>query len=238
MASNILLAAAAVSLVALILVVRKKQSGAIIPAPVFKDRNTLCLAFANLTLNFSGMAVFFFMPTYVLYVMGGTATQASLTTTLLGVLGLVISPFLGRMIAKAGNARTVLAGGTIIRIVITACFLFFLSPSTPLWIVYVLMLLAGIYNSQQSVTFAAAPQIQIKPELRMMSNSVIQVTQSFGSAMGIAVYTLVIGMYGVADGLPVAFIIAIAAAVLALAASLLLKKLEPVQAPAAQTPAA
>jgi MFS family permease len=213
-------------LLALILVIRKKGNDAILPAPVLKDRNVLCLAIYNLVMSFSQMAVFFFMPTYVLYVIGGTATQASLTTTLLGVCGLFLSPVFGKMIAKAVNARNVLAGGTVVRIAVTAGLLFILNPETPLWIVYALMLVGGIYNSQHNVTVSAAPQIQVNPELRVPGNSVIQVMQSLGANIGTAVFTLVIGTYGVASGMRVAFVIAIGTAVIGLLAGLPLKKLE------------
>jgi MFS family permease len=213
-------------LLGLILVIRKKGNAAIIPAPVLKDRNVLCLTICNLAFSFSQMAVFFFMPTYVLYVIGGTAMQASLTTTMLAVCGLFLSPVFGKMIAKAVNARNVLIGGTVVRIVVTAALLFILKADTSIWIVYGLMLVGGIYNSQHSVTMAAAPQIQIKPELRVLGNSIIQVMQSLGANIGVAVFTLVIGSYGVASGMHFAFIIAIATAFIGLLAGLPLKKLE------------
>jgi MFS family permease len=218
-------------LLGLIFVIRKKGNAAFLPAPVLKDRNVFCLALCNLAFSFSQMAVFFFMPTYVLYVIGGTATQASLTTAMLSICGLFLSPVFGKMIAKAVNARNVLVGGTIVRIAVTAALLFILTPDTSVWVVYALMLIGGIYNSQHSVTMAAAPQIQIKPELRVLGNSVIQVMQSLGANIGTAVFTLVIGSYGVAFGMQVAFIIAIATAVVGLLAGLPLEKLEaaPVQ---------
>lgn len=173
------------------------------------------------------MAIFFFMPTYVLYIIGGSATQASLTTTMMSVVGLVLSPILGKRIAKTGNARDVLVGGTLIRIAVTAAFLVLLRPSTNIILIYVLMLFAGIYNCQHSVTFSTAPQIQVKPERRVLGNSVIQVAQNLGAGVGTAVFTLVIGIYGVASGMKAAFLIAIATAVVALVFALFLKKLEP-----------
>jgi MFS family permease len=221
-----LVALSIAGLLGLILVIRKKGNAAFIPAPVLKDRNVLCLSICNLVFSFSQMAVFFFMPTYVLYVIGGTAIQASLTTTMLAVCGLFLGPVFGKMIAKAVNARNVLVFGTVVRIVVTAALLLILKPDTSVWIIYALMLIGGIYNSQHSVTMAAAPQIQIKPELRVLGNSVIQVMQSLGANIGTAVFTLVIGSYGVASGMRIAFIIAIATAVIGLLAGLPLKKLE------------
>lgn len=114
--------------------------------------------------------------------------------------------------------------GTIVRIAITIAFIVLLSPTTPLWVLVVLMLLAGFYNSQQSVTFSTAPQIQIPAELRAQGNSVIQFSQNLGSSAGMLVYTMIIGM-GLEAGFPIALWVAVAAAVLVLAISFFLQPL-------------
>jgi MFS family permease len=105
-----MLAVAVISLIALIMVIRKKGGNAIIPATVLKDKNTLLLSLLNLLLNFSSMAIFFLL----------------------------------------------------------------LKPSTSIYVVWALMFIAGYYNSTQSVTFSTAPQIQVGPDIRLQSNSVIQ----------------------------------------------------------------
>ena len=219
-----LLALAAVSLVVLVVDLVKKKGDAIIPTTVLKDKNTLILSFGSFFLTFSSMAIFFFLSSYILYVMGGTALQASLASAAMSVLGVVIGPMLGRHIGKTGNARGLMIVGTIARIAITVAFIFLLSPTTPLWVVIVLMLLAGFYNSQQSVTFSTAPQIQIPAELRAQGNSVIQFAQNLGSSAGMLVYTIIIGM-GLQEGFPIALWVAVGAAVLVLIASFFLKPL-------------
>ena len=225
-ASWILFAVAAASLLGLILSIRKKGQESILPIGVLKDRNTLCLAGANLCTNWSNMAVFFFIPTFALYVMKVSATQAGLTTTLMSVAGLFMGPIYGKMIGKQASAKTVYLASTALRIVITACLILFLTESTPIIILYIFMLAAGFYSSAAGVTFALAPQIQINPAHRVQSNSVIQISQNFGGSVGTAVYTLVIGMLGIQQGLKVAFIIALAVAVLGFLCGLPLKKLE------------
>lgn len=220
----VLLGLALVSLIVLIYDLRKKKGDAIIPTTVLKNRNVLILSVSSFFLTFSSMAIFFFLSSYILYVMGGTALQASLTAAAMNVLGLIIGPIFGRSIAKTGNARNLLVIGTIVRIVITVAFILVLSPTTPLWILVVLMLLAGFYNSQQSVTFSTAPQIQIPAELRAQGNSVIQFSQNLGSSAGMLVYTIIIGM-GLEAGFPIALWVAVAAAALVLVISFFLKPL-------------
>ena len=223
-----LLVLAVVGLLALFLVIRKKGNEAFIPAPVLKDRNTLILAICNFLFNSSSLALVFFMPAYVIYVMNGSPTEASLTTSLIAVVGLILGPFLGRRIAKVGSARGILTLGTIVRIAITLVLLFILSPSVPLWMLYICMFIAGFYNSQHSVTFSTAPQIQIAPELRVRSNSIIQLAQNLAAGVAISVYTVVIGLFGIAEGMKISLIIAIALAVVGLCVGQLLKKV-PVQ---------
>lgn len=225
-ASWILIAVAVIGLIGLIFDIRSKGAASIVPATVLTDRNTRCLAAANLMLNWSTMAAYFFIPSYCMYVIQVSATQSGLTTTLMSVAGLFMGPIFGRMIGKAGNARNVLIGGTALRILITLAFIFLLKPTTSIFVVYVLCVLIGFYGSQTGVTFAVAPQIQIRQDIRVQSNSVIQICQNFGGGVGTAVYTMVIGICGIERGMTVAFIIALVTAVIALLVSLPLRKLE------------
>lgn len=219
-----LLVLALVSLVVLIIDHVKKKGDAIIPTTVLKNKNVLILTCGSFFLTFSSMAIFFFMSSYIIYVMGGTALQASLASAAMSVLGLFIGPVFGRYIGKTGNARNLLLIGTIVRIAITITFIFLLSPTTPLWVIIALMLLAGFYNSQQSVTFSTAPQIQIPAELRAQGNSVIQFAQNLGSSAGMLIYTIIIGM-GLEKGFPIALWVAVGAAAIVLITSLFLKPL-------------
>jgi MFS family permease len=66
MPNTALAALTAAGLVWLIIDVRKKGAGAIIPSTVLTDRNTMIFAFCNFLLAGSSMAVFFFMPSYTL----------------------------------------------------------------------------------------------------------------------------------------------------------------------------
>ena len=199
---------AVVALIVLIGIVVKKRSAAIIPSTVLKDRNTVVLALCNLFITCSTMALTFFMPSYVINVLHGTALQAGLTTAIYAVLGIFISPFLGRMIAKAGSARFVFTLGTIVRVLVTVAFILVLSSETPIWLIYILMLIAGFYSAQQNVTFSTAPQIQIRQEIRFMGNSVVQTAQNLGSSIGLAVYTLIMATCGLAGGMNIALIVA------------------------------
>ncbi|MEG0419179.1 MFS transporter [Gordonibacter sp.] len=226
MGSNALFALAAVGLVASVLVIRKKQGGAIIPATALKNRNTLSFAIANFFCMFSNMAVFFFLPMYVITVMQLPATEAGLTTTLYSVAGLFLSPLFGKMIGKAGNARGVLSFGCIMRIVVAGALLLVMAPDANIFVIYIIMLVAGCYNSVQSSAFSAGPQIQLPEDIRVQGNSIIQVGQNLGGAIGTAIYTVILGSMGIVGGMPIALAVSVAAAAGALVFALRLRKLE------------
>lgn len=223
--SNLLFSMAVIGFVGLTFVVWKKGDRCIVPVGVLQDKTTICLSGATLFLNWSTMAAYFFIPSFCIRVLEVPATQAGLTTTMISVAGLFMGPIYGKAIGKSGNAKGVLTATTILRIIITGCFIFLLNKNTPIILIYVLMLISGFYTSAVGVSFAVAPQLQIVQERRMQSNSVIQVCQNFGSSVGTAVYTLVISMLGVTQGMTVAFIIALICAVLGLLFVLPLKPL-------------
>jgi MFS family permease len=214
--NNIMITLAVIGLIILITMVKQKGDDAILPARVLKDRNTLCLTLINLFTNFSNMAVFFFVPTYVIYVMEKDVIWGGLATSAYSVLGLFLAPVFGRMIAKARNARTALNMGLSVRIVITLTFIFVLSPSTSLVTLYIMMLITGFYGSQNAAFVSTAPQVQLAPQIRVQGNAVFQLAQNLGSGVGMAVYTMIIGMKGPAAGLPLAFMVAVGAAAIAL----------------------
>jgi MFS family permease len=235
-ASNIIFVLVVVGLIWLIFVMRKKGADAIIPLPAIKDRNTLGFALSNFLSNFSAIAVLFFVPGYVVRTLSadplvttlGTALAASLPTTLIAVIGLFLGPVFGRLIAKRGDAKLIIWIGAITRVVVIGGFVLLLNPTTPVWLVYVLMFVAGVYNSQNTVAFSAGPQIQLKPEFRVTGNSVIQVGQNLGSGVGMALYTLIIAAVP-AMGMTVSLGIALVASVLMFFSAAMLQK---AQAPA------
>jgi MFS family permease len=234
--SNLLFALAAVGLIALIFVIRAKKEKAIIPSTVLSDRNTLGFALCNFFSNFSVMGIMFFLPAYVMRVLTadplvttlGPALAAGGVTMLLGVAGLFLGPIFGRMIAKSGDAKPVIIIGAVARIVVIGGFLLFLNPTTPVWVVYIIMFIAGVYNSQNGTAFSAGPQIQLDPSKRVLSNSVIQMGQNLGAGVALPVYSAMLAG-GIVEGMTPMLIVALVTSVILLFCSFLLKKRVPEQ---------
>lgn len=225
MMSNIVFVVAALALVWLIVVIMRKKDNAVIPLSALKNRNTVVFTFGSFFSMFSNMAVFFFLPMYVLNVMNCSATQAGLTITMMSIAGLFMGPIYGRMIGKAANAKGVLAFGSVLRIVIAIVLMLYCAPDANIIILCVIMFIAGFYNTTYGVVFSAGPQVQLSESVRVQGNSIIQLGQNFGGSVGTAIYSIVIATLGVVQGMTVALIIAAVTAAVALVCALLLKKL-------------
>ena len=147
-----------------------------------------------------------------------------LMSALMAVLGLFLGPIFGKMIAKSGNAKGVMTLGNIVRIIVMGAFVFVLVPGVPVWVIYILMFVAGIFNSQQTVTQSAGPQIQLTPDLRTLGNSVVQLGSNLGAGIGMAVFTLLVAA-DPASGMRMCMIVALAAWVVLFFITFLLKPL-------------
>lgn len=225
MSSNVVFAVALVALVAFVLICRKKGNAAIIPLAAFKDRNTVCYVIANFFSNIANMALFFFLPLYVLRVMGLTATESGIIMACYSVAGLFLSPLYGKIIGKSGNARGTLVLVSVFRIIVGLGFIVLLKPDTSIVVICALMLVGGVYNCAGGSIFSAGPQIQLKPEVRAQGNAVIQQMQTLGSSIGIAVFTVCIGVGGMEGGFTIAIVVSMICAAVAIVAALGLKKL-------------
>lgn len=107
-----------------------------------------------------------------------------------------------------------------------AAFIFILSPSTDLMVIYgaddyrrVLPERPCLYDDHCAADPACADK-------RTYGNAMIQVTMALGSSIGSAVYSMVIAAKGIVDGLKVAFVIAMVAAIIVLVISQFLVKNE------------
>jgi MFS family permease len=161
----------------------------------------------------------------MLNVMGVEPIFAAMATSAYSLMNIFLSPFIGRYIGKAGSARTVHTIGMVFRIVVMLTLMLALSPSFPVWIVIVIMGIAGFYASVQNSVSSAGPMIQIRPEIRLQANSVVQIALTFGSTVSMAVITFIMASRGIAQGMPLAMGLAASSAAISLVIGLFLQKL-------------
>lgn len=226
-----LLVVSVIALIVLVFIIRKKKDDAIVPLNALKDRNTLVLTGSNFLHNFGAMSISFFIPGFIMRTLAtdpivqtiGPALAGGLSTSLMAVLGLFLGPVFGRIIAKQNTAKWVMTFGNVWRVLIMGAFVLVLVPGVPVWVIYILTFLGGFFNSQQTVTQSAAPQIMLKANLRTLGNSVIQLGQNLGAGVGMAVFTLLVAM-DPATGMRLCMIVSLVAWIVLLLITFLLKK--------------
>lgn len=231
LASNAMIVVAIISLIALIVVVSKKGDDAIVPLGALKDRNTLIFTGCNLMHNLGQMSITFFVPAFVMMQLAsdpivstvGPALAGNLVTVALALFGLFLGPIWGKMIAKDSSAKRALTIANVFRVGCMAALLFVLKPGVPAWVIYLIVLLAGVYNSNMTVAMSAGPQIQLKPELRVTGNSLVQLGQNLGAGIGVALFTFLMGADPV-HGMTTCITISLVCFIVQFVISLFLKK--------------
>jgi MFS family permease len=208
MTSNIILVVAAVGLIVLIVDIRNKGDKAIVPAKVFRERNAVLVAICVALMMITSMAISIFMPQFIPALAADPVIQAidpqtkglalTLPTAFISIAGLFMGPVFGKMIAKVSNVRTVTTIATIVQICVFAVLAVLLfvckdangNPNIPYIAILVLMFIAGIPNSRNSVVPASA-QIQISPEVRQQAHSIVQVGQNLGGGLSMPIFGII-----------------------------------------------
>lgn len=226
--SNILFLIGLVGLIMLIIAMRKRQGEAVIPLPALKNGNVVSLFLGNFLSMFSNMALFFFLPSYIIYVMGGSAFQSGLAIAFMSFAGIFTSKPFGKYIGKTGSAKSCMIIMFALRAVAGAAIVLYLgmAANPNMYVVFAICIIAGVYRSLNSVAFSAGPQVQLCEDIRMQGNSVVQMGQNLGSGIAVAFYSVLIGALGFTAGFPVAVWVSVGVAVVGIFTSLPLKKLE------------
>lgn len=213
-----------VGFITLIMAVRSKGDAGLIPLAALKDHNVKAFFFCNFLNLFAIMGAFFFIPAYILTVMGQDPFFALMAIALYAIFPIILGGPLGRIAGKTGSVRIIHTVGVVARIVIFVFFVFYLSPTANIFVVLGVMLLCGIYSSSQNCSFAVGPMIQLKPEVMMQGNSMIQLGQNFGSVVAVVIYSLILATFGYETGFPIALAIGAGATVISLFIGLTLRK--------------
>jgi predicted MFS family arabinose efflux permease len=196
---------ALIGLIILIIDIRSKKERAIIPSVVLKDRTTVLITLQAMCGFFSSMAIAFFMATYIIYVLERSATEAGLAVTMFSIAGVVLSPILGRWLARSRNVRLLLVAGATVRCVVMLSLIFLINPQINILTIYVILFIYGFASCVDNIGSSAVPQLIIRPDIRIASNSLIATCRTFSANLGTAVYGVMIATLGVAGGIIPAF---------------------------------
>ena len=138
----------------------------------------LGLVFACFTLSFMGMGTYY--PTFLVEVRGYPLSQAAYISSIATVLVVFSAPLAGWLSDRIGSRRLVLS-------------IPFLLPSVRMflpfridgWQIYVFMVLQGLFaGAIPTATFAAAPEVMVKPELADLGMAVVMFEQNLSMFIG------------------------------------------------------
>jgi MFS family permease len=206
--------------------VKKKGTEAFLPVPVLKDGNTRYMFLINFLFTFSAMGIGAFLAQYMMNVQGHEPGLIGPVNSIYAVASLFMGPIFGRLIAKKGTAReVVMYGGGLLRCAVQLGFFFLVGPTTPIYVIFILMFIGGFYASVGGVMPAVAPQIQLREDIRPLGNSMIQAAGPLGSTVGISIFTAVNASLGIEQGFKVMLIITSLISILDFVFALPLKKL-------------
>jgi len=216
---------AAVGAIMVVLTIRKKKDDAVLPLSAVKDRNTIGMTIANFLSPFDSVGINFFLPVFMMTVLMATPVAAGMSISLYAVLGIFISPIMGRWVGRIGTVKPIIVYFSgIWRILVTVALLIILVPGASIIVIYIVMFCAGLYSCAGGVVAAAGPQIMIHPRVRQQSNAVVQLGQNIGGTLGVAVYASFITTYGLEVGIRYGLVVSLIGAGILLLSGLMMTK--------------
>lgn len=175
-----MIAAAVVFLIALILVERKAKDP-IFPGFLMKDRNLMMVCLVGVM--FAGVcSVMIYFPSILQYVLGWTATESSIPTTVVSIVALVLTSWAGARIGKTRKCRGLIWLEGIVCTVSGVCMIF-VGPGTSMVFVIVGFGILGVAQAIHQVTPISWPSIALEPEKIAVAVGFMQFAQSLASTV-------------------------------------------------------
>ncbi len=186
-------------------VLQRRRTHPLVRPQLLTDRRMLVPNIAGLMTGFGLFASFLAVtqfvqvPTAAGYGFGATTLEAAVVYLLPGgVVGIVLAPFAGQVVARIGGLTTLLIGAAS---GLVGFALFATARATP-WVVVLVGLLTQL---AVTVAFAALPALvvqAVEPAETGVANGVNSITRSVGSALASALIITVVAGSADATGLP------------------------------------
>ena len=181
-----LLVATVVFLV-LLVVVEGKAQDPVFPAYLLKDKNLMMMFLVGAM--FAGVcSVQIYFPTIMQAVLGFTATESSIPTTVISILALFFTSWVGSRISKTRRCRGLLFAEGIV-CVISGVAMLFVGPGTSFVFVVVGFGILGISQAIHQVTPISWPSIALDPSKIAVAVAFLQ----FGQALASTIFNAVLG---------------------------------------------
>lgn len=204
----VMLVAAVVFLVALILVERKAKDP-IFPGFLMKDKNLMMICIIGMM--FAGVcSVMIYFPSILQYVLGWTATESAIPTTVVSIIALVLTSWAGARIGKTKKCRGLIWIEAIVCVISGVCMLF-VGPGASMIFVIAGFGILGVSQAIHQVTPISWPSIALDP----MKIAVAVGFMQFAQALASTVFNAVLGAaFNVNMLIPLYFILGFAVVII------------------------
>jgi EmrB/QacA subfamily drug resistance transporter len=183
----LLLVAGVVMLVVFALDQARSQDGEpLVPFALLRDRNFTLMTVVGACIHFGLIGFFLPFTLYLQSVEGLSALQAGLVAAPSSVVGLVMSPFIGKLVDR-GLARETLAGGLLLFAAGIALLDLAASVGTSRWWFVPGMVVTGFGTSMSFIPMVSLAMNDVPPRLAGAASGLLNTTRQIGSVLGGAV---------------------------------------------------
>ncbi len=173
--------------VILLVVVERKAADPVFPGYLMADKNLMMMFLVGAM--FAGVcSVMIYFPTILQVVLGFSATESAIPTTVVSVIALVLTSWVGSKIAKTRRCRSLLFVEGII-CALGGVAMIFVGPGTSFIFVVVGFGILGIAQAIHQVTPISWPSIALEPAKIAVAVAFLQ----FGQALASTVFNAVLG---------------------------------------------
>lgn len=197
---NILLGVTIVAFIILFVIEKGQGDNAVFPTVVLKNRNALLIFLQSITGHSATLALAAFLALYMTTVMQTTASQASLSVTVSGILGIFVSPIFGRYCGKKGTTAQVIILCSVVNIVFCLLFIYTVGPKVPIMLIYVIRFFTSLPGVSCNLGVNVGMQMLVPEEIRAQAAAAGGLSAQLGVALSVAIFTGVLAGFGVEKG--------------------------------------
>lgn len=180
-----LLGAAVIALIIFMLIQTKVKSP-VLPLGLFKNSVFTVSNLVGFFLNAGMMGAIIYVPFFVQGVKGISPTMAGYVTMPMSIAMLVTSAVGGQMITKTGKYKKMAISGLLV-MTIGMVLMYFMEPSTPIYMLMVYMVILGLGIGVAMPVFSLTVQNAVAPQQLGVATATSQLFRNLGATIGIAV---------------------------------------------------
>ncbi|MFC7677918.1 MDR family MFS transporter [Paenibacillus sp. GCM10028914] len=178
----------AATILSLIIFVRIqfKVKSPVLPLALFKNSVFTVSNLVGFFLNAAMMGAIIYVPFFVQGVKGISPTMAGYVAMPMSIAMLITTSFAGQMMSKTGKYKKMAIIGLTV-MAISMALMYFMVPSTPIYVLIIYMILLGLGIGVAMPVFSLTVQNAVSPQQIGVATATSQLFRNLGGTIGIAV---------------------------------------------------